>query len=386
MDRIRIVSAVYPRPWRPESGRFTANLAEGWTAHGVAVDVVTSSTLSERIKARRRKPVNVDMPNVEVNIVRTLGTPFGSRLPEAVRRSIRGRDTRAMNAAMSQGPRPDLFYAQFAGAGRYARTAAQEEGLPYVIDLGESKSLVKGATTTVEETRLVLKEADGVVCKSPRLQKEAIELGADPAWVKLIPNYPNRDRFYPRDRADCRQALGLDEDSFLVVYLGHFCRRKGAQRLNEALKRMKHPVKAAFLGSGDLEPDFDGVVHAGIVAHDVLPLWLNAADVMGLPTLAEGCCNAISEALACGLPLVTSNIEDVRWQVPESGVLLVDPTDPERIAAALDRLAGDTDLLKQLRTVVAANIERDAGKVRSDEILSFLEQVVAHHSSRHRRP
>lgn len=377
MQRIRIVSSVYPRPWLPESGRYAANLAEGWSARGIALDVVSLSTLSERLKTAQRKREDVSIPGVSVNLVRTLGTPFSRLLPGAVRRGLDAFDTRRVGAAMLRGARPDVIYAQFAAAGRHARKAAGPLGVPYVVDLGESNSLLEGPEAVVAENRRVLSSALGVVCVSPRLRDEGIELGGNPDRVKLVPNYPNWNRFRPLDKAECRRKLGLSPDDFIAVYVGHYIDRKGAPRLNAALHKMRHPAKAAFLGSGPLVPDFPGVIHTGSVQHDNLAVWLNAADVLALPTLAEGCCNAIAEALACALPIVTSDIPDLRWQVPDKGVVLVDPRDPDAIAAALDDLAANPDKVAQMRAdlLALADLERD--KNRADEILTWIRTWLA---------
>lgn len=375
--RIRLVSAVYPRPRKPESGRFTGNLAEGWSARGIAIDVVTPSTLSERLSTLRRRPEDVSFPGVTVRVVRTLGSGPTRLLPSALRRWLKTRDVRLIGAAMQAGEPPDLIFAEFAAAGSHARKAAQTFGVPYVVALGESYSLVTGSDAFVAENRQVLCGAIGVVCVSPRLRDEAIHLGADPGRVALIPNVPIAGRFRPMNKADCRRELGLDPEAFLVAYVGHFIERKGAPRLNQALHRMRRPAQAAFLGSGPLAPDFPGVIHTGSVSHDRLAVWLNAADVLALPTLAEGGCNAIAEALACALPLVSSDIPDVRWQVPEAGALLVDPRDPGALAAALDALAGNPARLAAMRSALLALAERDAGRDRPAEILTWMQGLMA---------
>ncbi len=171
------------------------------------------------------------------------------------------------------------------------------------------------------------------------------------------------------DKSECRRQLGRDSDAFLILYVGRFSERKGAQRLNEALHKMTAATEAAFLGSGDIIPDFKGVVRAESVTHDQLPVWMNAADVLVLPTLAEGCCNAIAEAIACGLPIVSSNIEDVYWQVPSAGAILVDPHDTDALAVILDGLARNPDRLATMRSDLVAHSEKERNKNRSAEIL-----------------
>jgi len=339
------------------------------------VEVVTSATLSQRLKSLRRKRVNVDIPGVSVRVVPTLGTPSPKRLPSWLREWLEGQDSKTLASAVLQAERPDIIYAKFATGGIHARHASQVLGVPYVVDLGESYSLLSGGEDVVGERKRVLQEAAGVICVSPRLRDEAIALGAKPDRVALIPNYPDWKKFRPLNKAACRKKLNLGSHVFLVAYLGHFIERKGARRLNIALHRMKHPAKAAFFGSGPLEPDFPGTIHSGSVSHDMLPIWLNAADVLALPTTAEGSCNAITEALACALPIVTSDIVDVRWQVPDKGVILIDPAKPNALATALDALAAEPDRVAAMRRDLEALTEIEQKKTRSLEVLSWIEAL-----------
>lgn len=371
---IRIVSTVYPLPRHPERGRFAANLAEAWSAQGIAVSVLTTVTLGGLFKTAKRRPENVDIPNVVVTVQKVFGTPIERLLPVRLKNLLNDRRAAKLKATQVSMPRADLVYAQFALAGRFARDAHLATGEPYFVDLGESNTLLSGPKTVTMERCNVLRGAAGVVCVSPRLLDEALELGCKPERVELIPNYPNWDKFRPMDMSECRRRLGLDPDVFIVVYVGRFSVRKGAPRLNEALKKMKLPVQAAFLGTGDLMPDFEGVIHAESVSHELLPVWLNAANVLALPTLAEGCCNAIAEALACGLPIMSSDIPDIRWQVPDKGTLLVNPEDPDIIAATLDMLAGDPVQLADMRAALIAQTNENRDKNRAGEILTWMTQ------------
>ena len=79
-----------------------------------------------------------------------------------------------------------------------------------------------------------------------------------------------------------------------------------------------------------------------------LVYYLNAADFFILPTLAEGCCNAIIEAIACGLPVISSDLPFNRDILDESNSILVDPTDITSIQEAIVRLYENIDLRKQL--------------------------------------
>lgn len=374
---IRIASAVYPRPRKPEAGRFVANLAEAWSRRGADIEVVSWVTISDRLREARAPIHNVEIPKVHVRSVTTPGMPMRRRLPAIAQRLIDRVNTHRITQALRAGAPPSLYYAQFATAGSYIRQVALSSKQPYFVDLGESYSLVEGTPDYITENRRVVSDATGVFCVSPRLCNEAVSLGADPDRVKLAVNYPDWDRFRPMDKAECRAKLGLDPSAFIVVYVGHYIHRKGSARVNIALHKMQHEAQAAFLGSGTTIPDYPGVIRAASTTHDELPIWLNAADVMALPTLAEGCCNAITEALACALPIITSDIEDVRWQVPDRGVILIDPNDTDALAKELDALAVDPSKVESLRSSLEKIQAQNRGRNRSDEILKVLMDDVS---------
>src|SRR5262249_54166666 len=73
--------------------------------------------------------------------------------------------------------------------------------------------------------------ADRLIAVSPHIAEQAIELGADPARLKVIRSGVDVNRFRPRDRRAARAALGLDPDVPLVLFVGNLEPRKGVERL-----------------------------------------------------------------------------------------------------------------------------------------------------------
>ena len=106
--------------------------------------------------------------------------------------------------------------------------------------------------------------------------------------------------------------------------------------------------------------------------HNQIPDYLNMADIFVLPTLNEGCCNAIIEAMACGLPVISSNLPFNKDILDESNSILINPQNIEDIAKAIKLLKDNPLKRKELSkgALLAAedlNIDR-----RAEKIISFI--------------
>ncbi len=175
--------------------------------------------------------------------------------------------------------------------------------------------------------------------------------------VVEIPNGVDTDRFRPGlDGRPIRRRYGIPDDARVVLFVGGLDRAhhfKGVGVLLRAFARMEaRDVALLIVGGGDREGTFaalaaglgisERVVFAGAVPHAQLPLYYAAADVVALPsTPPESFGMVLVEAMACGKPVIASNLPGVRSVVSdgEDG-LLVRPGDPsdlvEKTRALLD--------------------------------------------------
>ncbi len=160
--------------------------------------------------------------------------------------------------------------------------------------------------------------------------------------IIVAPNGVDLNKMYPRDKKSMRQKYGVDQDEFIVAFVGTNDHRKGGRRLLEAIDG-QNDVKCIMVGNGTDRLSSKNIIRSGPVNHDLVPELLSCADIFVLPTLSEGSCNAVIEAIACGLPIVTSIGEFMDDIVDESLALRVDPMSVVDIRYAIKALKNDVN-------------------------------------------
>ena len=192
--------------------------------------------------------------------------------------------------------------------------------------------------------------------------------------IDVFPNGINSDKFFVMDKNKARAELDLPKDAYIVAYTGTFKESKGLLELCNALKKCENTY-SMFMGKGHLTPDCDNILFCGSVPNDELHKYLNAADVFVLPTKGEGCCNAIVEALACGLPVVSSDLPFNDDVLDERNSIRVDVNDVTQIENAIKRLRDDKILYEKLRNGAIAQADKLSIEVRAENILRFMELI-----------
>ena len=215
----------------------------------------------------------------------------------------------------------------------------------------------------------------GIVAVSTKNRDELLKYQIiAPEKIGVFPNSVNTSRFYKANRQDVREKLGFDQNDFIVAFTGHFNERKGANRVAEAL-RQTDGVKSIFIGSGPCEPECDGILFKGRVPHEQVVHYLNAADVFVLPTQAEGCCNAIVEAMACGLPIISSDLPFNDDILTDENSIRIDPNNVEQIRNAIEKIRDDREgriRMGEASLKLAAGLTIDN---RAKNILHFMNSI-----------
>ena len=190
------------------------------------------------------------------------------------------------------------------------------------------------------------RQASGIITVCSALKDEMVGLGVAAQSITPLRNGVDLQRFVPMDRAAARAELGLE--GFTLISVGVLDPRKAHDMTIRALTLLPG-VKLLIDGIGPerkrletLALDIgvaDRVKFLGPVAQTELKKYYNAADAMVLASSREGWANVLLESMACGTPVVASNVWGTPEVVaaPEAGVLMEERTH-EKLAAAVMQL------------------------------------------------
>ena len=198
-------------------------------------------------------------------------------------------------------------------------------GLPATITLRGTE--VPHSKNPMLRPRLAraLRAAARVFSVSDSLRRLAIELGTNAAKTEVVGNGVDLTRFHPVDRHAARSRYGIPHHAQVLISVGGLVERKGMHRVIECLPALltRHPnlhylIVGGGSPEGDLRPELEAQVEQlglttrvhflGALAPDELKWPLSAADVFVLATRNEGWANVFLEAMACGLPVVSTDV------------------------------------------------------------------------------
>ena len=258
------------------------------------------------------------------------------------------REVRAA-ARVIRAVRPDLLHLHSAKAGLAGRLAARGRVPTVFQPHAWSYEAVSGpaARAAARWERSAARWTDRLLCVSEAERDCGVRRGVRAHWA-VVPNGVDTGHFRPPlRRPSVRAALpalsDLGDDAPLVVCVGRLCPQKGQDLLLRAWPAVAARLPAARLVLVGDGPDHlrllrdapPGVLLAGAAA-DPLP-WYQAADVVVQPSRWEGMALAPLEAMACGRPVVLTDVGGARESVPlaDTATCVVPPEDPAALAAAL---------------------------------------------------
>lgn len=244
------------------------------------------------------------------------------------------------------------------------------------------------AQTRLDIERQILEQADCTVATSPQEETALRTHVSQSGAIKIIPCGTDIDNFHSMPKAEARAKLGLATDEAVVLYVGRFDPRKGIETLVRACAILQSdratgtpattlPIRLLIVGGSEAEqPDglererIEALVQElglvqhtefiGRVGHDRLPLYYTAANICAIPSHYEPFGLVAIEAMACGTPVVASDVGGLKFTVvPEETGLLVPPQNAEALAQAMERILADDLWARKLQRQASARVQQN---------------------------
>jgi D-inositol-3-phosphate glycosyltransferase len=280
--------------------------------------------------------------------------------------------------AAKRGAGYDLVHANFFLSGLVAAELKRQLEIPFVVTfhaLGRVRRQFHGASDRFPDERFdiedrIVAEADRLIAECPQDEEDLIRLyNADPARITIIPCGFDPTEFAPMSRPLARLDLGLDPAERIILQLGRIVPRKGVDNVIRAIGRLQkeHGVRARLLvvGGADREPDPDRepefarlaavaeeecaselVTFVGRRDRSELAAYYNAADIFVSTPWYEPFGITPLEAMACGTPVLGSNVGGIKFSVRDGETgYLVPPNDPDALAERIAHLYRHPKLL-----------------------------------------
>ena len=236
----------------------------------------------------------------------------------------------------------------------------------------------------------VLKEADKIVVVSNATGNYVLSLGADPEKIRVLHNGVDVNRFRPLTgvKDEMRKKLGISKDSSVVLTVRRLVYKNGIDTLIESAKKaIKKNPRLVFLVVGK-GPDFEKVKEkieqlgmqknfrlTGFISDEDLPFYYNVADFFVLPSKSgEGLPLVALEAMACGVPVIATNVGGISEVMKEDYGKLVPPNSPDSLAEAILEFSHRelSTLKKDLRVMIEQKYSWDKNVEKLVEIYEEL--------------
>jgi glycosyltransferase involved in cell wall biosynthesis len=387
MLKIAVVSSYFPssaQPWQGRSAYQTLRVvAREADVRVFYPNSAYPSLFKPRSRSYRKLDASYSLPDVQVSYYDYPALPLVSRL-------LNGRTAARVLLPHIRNFAPDLIFSFFLYPESYAALKIGKVlAIPVVArSMGSDINRI-GDPISAMHTRTVLREADFVVTVSDDLRRKAVAMGATLERSRTIVNGCDLSVFSVGDRPGARQKLGIDPASEAVVYIGRMDVKKGLRELVEAaasLHSERPNLHVYMVGEGPDRPLIESAIQArnasGYIhalpgcAFGEVAVWMAAADLVTLPSYMEGCPNVVLEALACGRPVVATNVGGIPEIMSDELGRLVPPREPAALARALASVLDRSWDAK----AISAHGSRSWSTVAA-ELLEIFESLVPKHQA-----
>jgi len=278
--------------------------------------------------------------------------------------------------------KPELIHVQSIFFSLHALLIKTLLGKPFVV-YGRGDDVYLASRFDRLLYRLILGSAGAVIAQTNHM-KSAIQRLC-PRDIFVIPNGVDIDRFSYISREKARIGLNIKGNEKILLFVGGLRPIKGVGYLIKAMSIVKQRygnIRLLIIGDGEDRQTLEELAKKlnlarcisflGQVANEAIPEYMIASDILVLPSLSEGFPVTILEAMATGLPIVTTRVRGLPEIVREGkNGFLVEPKNPEQITEKVLLLLENDDLMQK----ISGNNREKAKHYSWERVAQNLEEI-----------
>lgn len=391
-----VFSSLFPHPGRPGSGLFIRERMFR-VAQTLPVVVIApqpwfpGQSLLRRFRPNFRPPAPQQEKQQGITVYHPRFISVPGQLKWLDGWSM-ARSARSLIRRLRSAGRADVIDAHFAYPDGYAAVLlGRRFRLPVCITLRGTEPRIATYPLCGRLQRWAMRRAQRILAVADSLRQMALREGVPAARTLTVGNGVDTERFHRLDKLGARKAMNLSSDAKVLISVGGLVERKGFHRVIQLLPLLlsQHPdLVYLIVGGPSPEGDWSKRLHEmvaklglqrqvrflGTLAPDELKLPLSAADLFVLATRNEGWANVLLEAMACGLPVVTTDVGGNREVVcnPRLGKIVPFGDDAALADAITQGLTDDWD-----RDAIVAYANANSWSARVPVLINEFRRLAA---------
>ena len=273
-------------------------------------------------------------------------------------------------------------------AGMEGIVAARLAGISNIIhsehgfDIAE---IYKKKNRRIIARRILLNKCVKVIAVSKGLQEWLVgDVNVDAGKVVYIPNGCDTVCFRPGKDLELRRSLGISDADTVIGTVGSLVALKDQRSLIEAFVRVagsRNDVRLMIVGEGPLRKELESFAGTADVKERMIftgnvvdpEKYYRAMDIFVLPSLSENMPNVLLQAMATALPIVATDVGDVRHMLDgEKGGIIVSPKDVEALASGIKQFLAHPDAAKGKGVFARRRVEDEFSMTRIKDVYEKL--------------